>query len=33
MKTFSQKLIDLNSQGKKSEARKLADKFLNNPKN
>ena len=32
MKTLSQKLIDLNSQGKKSEARKLANDFLNNPK-
>lgn len=29
MKTTSQKLIDLNSEGKYIEARKLADKFLN----
>ena len=32
MKTLSQKLIDLNSQGKKSEARKLANEFLSNSK-
>jgi len=29
MQTISQKIIDLNSKGKYTEARKLADKFLN----
>jgi hypothetical protein len=32
MQTITQKLIDLNSQGKFNEARKLADKYLNNTK-
>ena len=32
METITQKLIDLNSQGKKQQARKLADKYLNNTK-
>lgn len=32
MQTITQKLINLNSQGKKTEARRLADKYLNNTK-
>ena len=32
MITLAQKLIDLNNQGKKSEARKLANEFLKNSK-
>ena len=33
MKTIAQKIIDLISQGKKVEARKLADKYIINSKN
>ena len=29
MKTIAQKIINLNIEGKKKEARKLANKFLN----
>lgn len=32
MQTITEKLINLNSQGKFKEARKLADKYLNNTK-
>lgn len=32
MQTITQKLINLNSQSKFNEARKLADKYLNNTK-
>ena len=32
MKTIHQQLIDLNNQGKKIKARKLADKYLTNTK-
>ncbi len=32
MQTITQKLINLNSQVKFNEARKLADKYLNNTK-
>ena len=33
MKTISQQIIDLIAQGKKAEARKLADKYIINSKN